>query len=285
MNGTELILNKDQSLYHLNLKPGDISDLIITVGDPDRVEKVSRHFDSVDLKRSGREFVTHTGTIGSRRVSVVSTGIGTDNVDIVVNELHVLHRASQGKFYDASQLSFVRLGTSGAVQTDIELDSLLISEFALGLDTLLQFYRWEHLACEVAEIMRSDDRWRNLPRPYATQTDAGLLEYFNPMADLRGVTITTPGFYAPQGRSVNLMPRVVSLVELFQTSRFKGQRITNIEMETAGIYGMASLLGHRAISISAILANRVTGDFSQKPEETVDRMIAKALEIIPDIDS
>lgn len=283
MNGTELILNKDQSLYHLNLKPGEISDLIITVGDPDRVEKVSRHFDSLELSRSGREFITHTGQISGRRITVISTGIGTDNVDIVLNELHVLHQASQGKHYDASQLSIIRLGTSGAVQTDIEPDSILISEFALGLDNLLQFYRWEHLACDVAALMSSDVRWRNLPRPYATQADGQLLGIFESMADLKGVTATTPGFYAPQGRSVNLMPRVTNLLSLLQESFFREQRITNIEMETAGIYGMASLLGHRAISISAILANRITGDFSQQPKETVDKMILKALEIIPEI--
>lgn len=285
MNGTELILNKDQSLYHLNLKPGEISDLIITVGDPDRVEKVSRHFDVVEIRRSGREFVTHTGKRSGRRVSVISTGIGTDNVDIVLNELHVLHQASRGKYYDAKQLTLIRLGTSGAVQPDINLDSILISEYALGLDNLLQFYRWEHLACEVAELIRQDERWRNLPRPYATQGDDGLIKAFAPIADVKGVTCTTPGFYAPQGRSVNLMPRVVNLVEMLQASVFNGQKVTNIEMETAGIYGMAALLGHRAISISALLANRLTGEFSQRAGETVDRMIEQALDILPQLDS
>lgn len=285
MNGTELILNKDQSLYHLNLKPGEISDLIITVGDPDRVEKVSRHFDSVEIRRSGREFITHTGHISGRRISVISTGIGTDNIDIVLNELQILHQASEGQFYDADQLSIIRLGTSGAVQSDIPLNSILVSEYALGVDNLLQFYRWEYLARDVAALMREDARWRNLPRPYATQGDRVLLDLFMPMADIKGVTLTTPGFYAPQGRSVNLMPRVTGLVELLQATRFKGQRITNIEMETAGIYGMAALLGHRAISISAILANRLTGEFSEQPGETVDRMIQQALQILPQLDS
>lgn len=279
MNDTELILNQDDSLYHLNLKAGEISDLIITVGDPGRVEKVSRHFDQVDLKKGGREFITHTGSIGKRRISVISTGIGTDNIDIVLNELHVLHQLSTGEFYEPDQLTLIRLGTSGAVRTGIELNTLLISDYALGLDNLLQFYRWEHMAGEVADLMKSDDRWRKLPKPYATAPDPVLADHFRPMADLSGVTVTTPGFYAPQGRSVNIMPRVSSLVDLLSESRFAGSDVTNIEMETAGIYGMSALLGHRALSISAILANRLTGEFSRQASKTIDNMIERALEL------
>lgn len=279
MNGTELILNKDNSLYHLNLKPGDVSDLIITVGDPDRVEKVSRYFDTVDVKVQGREFITHTGQYKGRRITVISTGIGTDNVDIVLNELHTLHQSSVGKVYEADQLTLIRLGTSGALQPNIKLDSLLISEFALGLDNLLNFYRWEHLAVEIARMIESDDRWRQVPTPYATEVDPFLLAHFRSMCDYVGVTITAPGFYAPQGRSVNLMPRVSDLVDLYRGSQFMNKQVTNLEMETSGIYGMASLLGHRAISISALLANRITGDFSPNAEATVDGMITKALDL------
>ena len=260
--------------------------MIITVGDPGRVEKVSRYFDNVELTASrDANLLLTRGVCGIPVASrVISTGIGTDNVDIVLNELHTCFiRLLRKIHYGASQLSFVRLGTSGAVQPDIEIDSILLSEYALGLDNLLQFYRWEHMACDVAELMRSDDRWRNLPRPYATQADESLFEAFKKLGGISGVTLTAPGFYAPQGRSVNLIPRVADLVELLKESPFHEQKITNIEMETAGIYGMATLLGHRAISISAILANRFTGEFSKHPADTVDQMIQQALKVIPEL--
>lgn len=279
MNGTELIINVDNSIYHLRLKPGDFSDLIITVGDPDRVEKVSQYFDRIDFRVSSREFRTHTGWIGKRRLTAISTGIGTDNIDVAINELHALHQMSEGKYYEAPKLTFIRLGTSGAIRSDIELDSVVLSERALGLDNLMFFYRWEHLPREVAQLLHSDERWCQLPRPYAATADPQLVKAFSAMATRLGVTVTAPGFYAPQGRTVNLVPRLRDLIDLLGSASFCGMDLTNIEMETAGIYGLADLLGHRAVSLSAILANRISGEFSAQADNTVDEMIRKALAI------
>ena len=279
MKGTELIFNKDESLYHLNLKPGDISDLIFTVGDPERVEKVSCHFDRMELTRQCREFHTHTGYIGDRRISVISTGIGTDNIDVVLNELHILHEASVGKFYDAPELRIIRLGTSGALQEDVQVDSLLLTDLGLGMDNLMHFYRWNFMEEEVLHMMQQDERWKDIPKPYVVRASGELLSQFNSLADHVGVTATACGFYAPQGRSVNLIPRAKDLVQLLRSTKLDGHRITNLEMETSGIYGLSSLLGHQALSISAILANRVTNENAPDPGATVDKMIVKALEL------
>ncbi len=279
MKGTELILKQDGSLYHLNLKSGEISDLIITVGDPDRVKSVSRYFDEVEVERSCREFLTHTGRIGGRRITVISTGIGTDNVDIVLNELHYIHEQSIGKYYDAEQLTIIRLGTSGTIQPDVSIDSLLMTELALGMDNLLHFYRWGQMENEICKLLESDKRWTMLPRPYAVRADLDLLNHFGNIVDSRGITVTAPGFYAPQGRSVNLETRIPDLIGLLAKSLFEERKITNLEMETSGIYGLASLLGHRALSLSAILANRNTGEFSTDPDTAVDKMIRAALEV------
>ncbi len=277
MKSTELILNADGSLYHLALKPGEVSDTIITVGDPERVGKVSQLFDNVELIREKREFVTHTGTYKGKRITVISTGIGTDNIDIVFNELHSL-KQMEGSL--DKPFKFIRLGTSGTVQIDVPIDSILISGAAIGFDGLLHFYEYQNGKKEVEELLHSDTRFLKLPRPYAAFAGKGLLARFKTLADNTGVTVTAPGFYAPQGRSVNAPIKVPDFIELLANSKFGGKTITNIEMETAGIYGLASLFGHEAISISAILANRSTGEFSNNPEKVVEEMIAKALEII-----
>ncbi len=277
MKSTELILNSDGSIYHLALKPGEVSDTVITVGDPERVGKVSQLFESIEIKREKREFVTHTGMYKGKRLTVISTGIGTDNIDIVFNELHSL-KQMQGSL--DSPYKFIRLGTSGTVRNDVAVDSVLISESALGFDGLLHFYEWNEGEKEVDDLMQSDNRFLKLPRPYAAFAGSELISKFNTLADTIGVTVTAPGFYAPQGRSVNAPIKVPNFVELLSESTFGGKPITNIEMETAGIYGLSSLFGHQAISISAILANRSTGEFSQKPEKVVEDMIGEALEII-----
>ncbi len=277
MKSTELILNADGSVYHLALKPGEVSNIVITVGDPERVAKVSQLFDTVELKREKREFVTHTGTYKGKRLSVISTGIGTDNIDIVFNELHSL-KQMEGSL--SNPYRFIRLGTSGTVRNDVEVDSVLISESAIGFDGLLHFYEWSQGEKEIEDLMQSDSRFLKLPRPYAAFAGKNLLKQFGSLADTIGVTVTAPGFYAPQGRSVNAPIKVPDFTQLLSQSSLGGKPITNIEMETAGIYGLASLFGHEAISISAILANRSTGEFSQKPEKVVEEMIAEALEII-----
>lgn len=280
MSNSELILNEDGSIYHLALKPDEVSDTIITVGDQDRVVKISQHFDEIEFTRSRREFVTHTGRIGSKRISVISTGIGTDNVDIVLNELHALRELRVKDAHKEVPFNIIRLGTSGAVREEMPLDTILISEAAIGLDALLHFYPWQNYLEEIAALVKTDEGWKALPKPYAAFAGKELMRKFEAMADLTGVTITTPGFYAPQGRSVNLPARVPDFIRMLSNSSFAGKPITNIEMETAGIYGLSTLLGHQAVSISAILANRATGAFSKQPDKIMEKMILKALEVV-----
>ena len=284
---TELILNADGSVYHLNLLPGDIAETIITVGDPERVAQVSRHFDHIELKKSKREFVTHTGTIGGKRITVISTGIGTDNIDIVMNELDALVNIDLQTRLPKAQLqklNIIRIGTSGAIQADITIDSLLVSGAVFGMDTLMHYY--EHPVSE-HEIELLDSFKAALPKasnfsPYVASADSWLI---NKLATglQQGITITAPGFYAPQGREVRAKAVYPNLMEAIQNFNLNGKRITNLEMETAGIYGMAALLGHRAISFNVILANRATKTFSKQPEQVMDNYIRQVLNKLEDI--
>jgi uridine phosphorylase len=284
---TELILNADGSVYHLNLLPGDIADTIITVGDPERVPQVSQYFDRIQLKKSKREFVTHTGTIGGKRISVISTGIGTDNIDIVMNELDVLVNINlQTRLLKAQlqKLNIIRIGTSGAIQADIAIDSLLVSSAAFGMDTLMHYY--EHQLSATEKQLLHDFK-AALPKgsnflPYVASADTWLI---NKLANglQHGITITAPGFYAPQGREIRAKAAYPGLMELIQNFNLDGKRITNLEMETAGIYGMAAVLGHRAISFNVILANRATKTFSKQPEQVMDTYIKQVLNKLEDI--
>ena len=281
---TDLILNADGSAYHLNLFPGDVADTVITVGDQDRVGEITQYFDHVELKKGKREFVTHTGRIGKQRLTVISTGIGTDNIDIVLNELDALVNIDFKTRVPNAQLkslNIIRIGTSGAVQADIPVDSLLVSSAAFGLDALMHYYKQDLSSAEkeilVAFTSALPDNYKTLP--YFVSADAGLL---NALAkDIpQGITITAPGFYAPQGRqvrAVNIMPQLMQLIQQFNHN---GQRITNLEMETAGIYGLAASLGHKAISYNVILANRATQTFSQQPGKIMDTCIKQLLETI-----
>ncbi|MEM8582910.1 MAG: nucleoside phosphorylase [Bacteroidota bacterium] len=296
---SELIINSDNSIYHLHLQPDQIADLIITVGDPNRVERVSRHFDRIDTRVSKREFVTHTGELGGRRISVISTGIGTDNIDIVLNELDALARIDlkTRQLLPAEQqrqLRFVRLGTSGCLQPDLAVDSILVSAFAIGLDGLMGFYdlhypqktRYllDHLQASMAAASL------HIPgTPYAAQADEMLLNHFSTPKNYQGITLTAAGFYGPQARELRLKTRLNSKIidaltsfNYLPTANNKSEqaalRITNLEMETAGIYALAQALGHKAISISALLANRTNGTFSQNARQTVDSLIEWALE-------
>lgn len=282
MNKSELICNPDGSIYHLALLPGELASTIITVGDQERVGEISKYFDSIELKRSNREFVTHTGILGGKRISVISTGIGTDNIDIVLNEIHCLFNRDlkTGESLKHRSLQFIRLGTSGTVRTGIEIDSILASQAALGYDGLLHFYKNDLSEQEVNEILDNHPELQALPKPYFAQADPDLLDHFKTVYKTKGVTITAPGFYAPQGRSVNSLPKVNNFVNTLGKLEIKGIPITNLEMETAGIYGLSTLFGHQAISISAILANRITGEFSSNPSKVVERMIKNALEKI-----
>jgi len=276
---SELILNEDGSIYHLNLIPGEIAETIITVGDQERVEQVSKHFDSIELKKQKREFTCHTGYIGSKRLSVISTGIGTDNIDIVFNEIDALFNVdftSREIKNELTVLDFIRLGTSGSVRNDIPLGQFLISKVAVGIDNMNNFYEVpKHLVDEtLSELIRT-----NLPaslNAYNIQADEILVKKFEPHSEfIQGKTLTSIGFYGPQGRSV----RNKLLIGDF-TGQIQKLGITNLEMETSGIYLLAGSLGHRALSINAILANRQLGTFAENPGKVVDDMIAKSLEII-----
>lgn len=277
---SELIYNKDGSLYHLGLRKGELAPIIITVGDPERVEQVSRYFSSVELRRQNREFVTHTGLLENLRLSVISTGIGTDNIDIVINEIHALFNDGPGQ--NNLPLTFIRLGTSGSIREDIPVDSILASEGALGFDGLMHFYQFENRREEILQ-WRQKYGVEKLPEPYLTEADQSLLDHFAPIYQAKGVTVTAPGFYGPQGRMVNAELRIPDYLKALSQSSIAGMPITNIEMETAGIYGLCQLLGHRAISLSAILANRVRGEFSTKPADTVRRLIEECLPKISEL--
>ena len=281
---TDLILNADGSAYHLNLLPGDVADTVITVGDQDRVGEITRYFDHIELKKGKREFITHTGRIGNQRITVISTGIGTDNIDIVLNELDALVNIdfkTRIPNRTLKNLNIIRIGTSGAVQADIPVDSLLVSSAAFGLDALMHYYK-QDLSANENELLAAFKAV--LPKsyelsPYIASADASLL---NTLAKdiLQGITVTAPGFYAPQGRQVraiNTMPQLMQLVQNFNSN---SRRITNLEMETAGIYGLAESLGHKAISFNVILANRVTETFSKQPAKIMDTFIKQLLEKI-----
>lgn len=281
MKKSELILNPDGSVYHLALKPGEVSDVVITVGDPERVGRVTQHFSEVELRVCRREFVTHTGTYKGRRLTVISTGIGTDNVDIVLNELHSLKEMEESV---SNPFRFIRLGTSGSVRPEIPVNSVLISKAALGFDGLLHFYEHPQQVGDIEKLLTDQPSLKKLPQPYIAFAAKSLLHHFSRAADYQGVTVTAPGFYAPQGRNVNAPAVLPDFLEILGVSNFQGEAITNIEMETAGIYGLASLLGHEAISLSAILANRATGDFSDKADAVVEELILNALKLTLTLD-
>jgi uridine phosphorylase len=282
---SELILNADQSIYHLHLKPNEISNNIITVGDPDRVAEVSAHFDFIELKKQKREFVTHTGTYKNKRISVISTGIGTDNIDIVLNELDALvnidfsNRVLKEKF---TQLNIFRLGTSGAIQANIPVDSILISEKAIGLDALLHFYDANHLLDKpFSEAFKKHMNWSlDKSSPYVVSASTDLLNIYNELDVLKGITLTNVGFYGPQGRMLRLPLFDEKMKDSLESFRFKNQLITNLEMETSGIYGLAALLGHKAVSVNCILANRANETFSAHPNEVVKKAIKMTLDLM-----
>jgi uridine phosphorylase len=279
---TDLILNKDGSVYHLNLLPEDLADDIITVGDPDRVGEVSKHFDKVELRKGKREFITHTGYIGSKRISVISTGIGTDNIDIVLNELDALVNIDLDRrvYLDKlKSLNIIRIGTSGAMQTDIPIDSILVSEYAVGLDALMAFYSYEASREEKAilrALVSQAPAFKPL-KPYVCAASKLLLRKIG--KDLpRGITVTAPGFYAPQGRELRYTKSIPNFIKQLSGISKDNFRLTNLEMETSGIYGLANILGHQAISVNAILASRVKYEFSKNPGKTIDKTIKLVLE-------
>ena len=280
---TDLILNPDGSVYHLNLRPEDIADIIITVGDPDRVALVSKYFDKVEIKKQKREFITHTGFIGSRAITVLSTGIGTDNVDIVMNELDALaniNLAERTVKIDKKKLKIIRIGTSGTLRPEIATDSLLASEYGLGLDTLAAFYDFPQTNFEsrFCEALHKKMNFSFMPSMSAASAD--LLNIFS--AYKRGLTASSPGFYAPQGRRLRGKVKNESLLETLAEFTFEEKFISNFEMETSAYYALGNLLGHDCLSLNAIVANRTLRRFSANPYATVEKLIVQVLEKIAD---
>ncbi len=283
IENSELILNPDGSVYHLNLKPEHIADTIITVGDPDRVNSVTSHFESIEFKTQKREFHTQTGSYKGKRLTVISTGIGTDNIDIVLNELDALTNIDLEKREvkkDLKSLNIVRIGTTGSIQKFIPVDSFLISELAAGFDSLLHFYNSGHICdFEISEALKSHSGWsQSKSDPYIVDCDKGLLKHLRSEKTHHGFTATNVGFYGPQGRVLRLSLQDKDLNDKLASFNFKGKTITNLEMETAGIYGLSKLLGHRAISMNAVIANRATGRFSDNPKQVIDQLISYTLD-------
>jgi len=279
---TELILNSDGSVYHLNLLPHQIAHDIITVGDPDRVNMVTKHFDKVIHKVQKREFHTQTGEFNGKPITVISTGIGTDNIDIVLNELDALVNIDLTKRIEKSnktQLNFYRIGTSGALQSDIAVDSLLLSKHAIGFDSLMEYYQYQLTAEEKILKDKIETNFKLPKCNYLSTCSKQLLDKFS-AGFLSGITVTAPGFYGPQGRSIRLQTNKTELMENLILAPLDNIRVTNLEMETAGIYALAKLLGHNAISCNALLANRATKEFSKNPKQTMEKLIEKVLEVI-----
>lgn len=274
MLASEIILNPDGSVYHLHLKNGDVPEKLITVGDPERIDLFKPHFDQIYFDQQFREFRSLKGRIANQDLMVISTGIGTDNVDVVLNELHLAYQwdlKTKTKLEPQSPLQVLRLGTSGTLQSHIPVDSILMSEGALGFDYLMYFYHWEDF-----RSLKGLDRF---PEPYFAEADSKLANRFRNEVDFSGITVTANGFYGPQGRNVPLAARQPEWLDLLASQSIAGHSITNLEMETAGIYALGKLLGMECLSISAILANRREHIFSKKPEQIVKTMITRALDI------
>lgn len=284
LSDSELILNPDGSLYHLHLHPEQVAPTIITVGDPERVATVSKHFDRIEHRVQNREFVTHTGYIGNKRLTVIATGIGTDNIDIVLNEIDALFNidlVTRQIKTNLTKLQFIRIGTSGCLREALPVDTFLISKYAIGLDALMPYYYYpqevssKQLESELLNVLN------NTPlRPYVVMGSSSLIDALG--TDIRkGITITAPGFYAPQGRQLRARATQKDFLQTIQGVRtipIVGLPFTNLEMETAGIYGLSRALGHEAISFNALLANRVTGKFSKNPKKAVDRLVKLVLD-------
>ncbi len=280
---SELILNPDGSVYHLNLVPENIADDIIFVGDQDRVEKITTYFDSIEFETQKREFKTQTGTYNGKRFTVISTGIGPDNIDIVINELDALVNIDLKNRIvkkEHKSLNIVRIGTSGSLQSDIPVDSIVLSSHGLGFDGLLHSYACEHiLEGDIEDAFIEHTNWNNRkPRPYCIKNGAELARKLVSDSVFVGITATAIGFYGPQGRVLRLAIEDPNLNLKIDSFRFEKHRIANLEMETSAIYGLSKLLGHNAVSMNAIIANRPNGTFSSDPYKTVDKLIQYTLD-------
>ncbi len=283
----DLVLNPDGSIYHLSLFPEDVADTVLLVGDPARVERISSYFDRIDKKVQKREFVTHIGWLGKKRLMVLSTGISTANVDIAINELDALvnvdleERTLKETF---RSLNFIRVGTSGSLQKDLPVDSIVASSFGLGLDNLMAYYK-RPLNQREQELQQSWEQYdkEHLQLPQPTYVAAAHPELLLDLAKntRKGITLTAPGFYGPQGRKLRLEPiDPLQKLDLFAQFDFRGLQITNFEMETSAIYGLSNLLGHKGLSFNTIIANRPAQAFSKNPKKAVDGVIEYVLRLV-----
>ena len=280
---SELILNPDGSVYHLNLRPEHIADTILFVGDQNRVEKITKHFDTIEFSTQKREFKTQTGTYKGKRISVMSTGIGPDNIDIVINELDALVNIdleTREPKEILSSLEIIRIGTSGSLQDDIPVDSFVLSTHGLDLNGMLHFYQIDKITNPSLENDFIDyTNWNTQKaRPLLIENDKSLEEKMESELTFKGITATAGGFYGPQGRVLRLAIEDPDLNHKIDSFSSNGHRISNLEMETSAIYGLSKLLGHRALSLNAIIANRTNGTFSKDPGSIVDQLIKYTLE-------
>lgn len=283
IQSSELILNPDGSVYHLNLLPENIAHDIIFVGDQNRVEKITQFFDSIEFSTQKREFKTQTGTLKGKRITVMSTGIGPDNIDIVMNELDALVnidlKTRQPKT-ELTSLNIIRIGTSGSLQANIPVDSFVMAKFGLGLDNMLRSYLIDEISnSEMEDAFIKHTNWDlRKGKPYVISCSEKLEQLIESDTIHKGITATAGGFYGPQGRVLRLDIQDENLNSKMDDFKFDNNRITNLEMETAAIYGLSKLLGHNALSLNAIIANRATGTFSEDPYKAVDELIAYTLD-------
>ena len=285
IGNSELIITDRGTIYHLDLAPQHIAHTIITVGDPDRVKEVSKYFDRITHQAQHREFVTHTGYIGNKHISVVSTGIGPDNVDIVLNELDALVNidfSTRMVKEVKTQLSIIRLGTCGCLQGDIPVDSVIVSSHGLGLDNLMHYYKTENSPEErfiLSEFNKHTTLGSGNVLPYVAESAISLRKHFG-AGFIHGITVTCPGFYGPQGRVLRMPLAYPNLIDALTTFRCQDNRITNFEMETSALYGLGRIMGHKCLSVSTVVANRVNKTFSANGNKAVDEMIKRSLAVI-----
>lgn len=283
LKDSQLIVNAEGAIYHLNLRPEQIADTIIIVGDPGRVSKISKYFDEIEYQGQNREIMTHTGRIGKMHLTVMSSGMGPDNIDIVLNELDALVNIDlkeKVKKSEHKSLNIVRLGTSGAIQADIPIDSFVMSKYGLGIDGLMNFYETANgiLETEMNEALIAHTNWPNdLARPYIVKSSENLAEKIG-FDMLQGITATAPGFYGPQGRKLRMGLKYPDLIQRLESFTYNNERILNFEMETSALYGLGRSLGHNVLTVCAVIANRITESYTKDHNPPIEKLIQTLLE-------
>ena len=285
IKNADFLINKDGSIYHISLKPEQLADTVIVVGDPDRVEKISHNFSSIEIKVQNREFIGHTGFYNNKRLTVLSTGIGTDNIDIVMNELDALVNvdfATRTIKPEKKSLDIIRLGTSGAVQPEIPVSSFALSTIGIGFDNLLHYYAYDRkiVETEMSEAFMKHTNWNpDLSKPYFVRGSDKLIRLFEKGMH-KGITVTAPGFYGPQGRVLRLGLHDPGLNDKIMSFRFGDERIINFEMETSALYSLGAMLGHHMVTVCALIANRATNEYSVDHKQVIQNLVEVVLDRI-----